>query len=266
MAILSPHWCKKFLSYLAGWLTVITWQALVAGTAYVAGTLIQGLLILNYSSYEYQRWHGTLLFYAVLAFSLFINTYLGRHLPQIESMILFFHVLGFFGILIPLVYLAPHQTAHEVFTSFLNKGNWDTTTLAFFVGLITAMDSFPGKRETSRPHTFLLIRGCVGLDAADHIGNAHCGVMLRQTLRYAEQTAEEIQNAPTVIPLSMGVSTLLNGTLGFSMLIALLFCMPSDIQGILGSDTFYPFISVYVYAVGSTAGATAMVSQSLQTT
>ena len=106
--------------------------------------MIQGLLILNYPGYDYQRWHGTLLFYAVMAFALFVNTYLGRLLPQIESIMLLFHILGFFGILIPLVYLAPHQPASEVFSTFLNLGNWDTTTLSFFVGLVTAMDSFPG--------------------------------------------------------------------------------------------------------------------------
>ena len=71
--------------------------------------------------------------------------------------------------------------------------------------------------------------------------------------------AEEIQNAPTVIPRSMGISTLLNGTLGFAMLIALLFCMPSDIQGTLNTNTLYPFMSIYAHAVGSNAGATAMV-------
>ncbi|CAD6573229.1 MAG: hypothetical protein ASARMPREDX12_005912 [Alectoria sarmentosa] len=224
VAILSPPWCKKFLSYLAGWLTVITWQAFVAGTTYVTGTLVQGLLILNYPSYDYQRWHGTLLFYAVLAFALFVNTYLGRLLPQFEPMMLLFHVMGFFGILITLVYLAPHQPAKEVFTTFLNLGDWSTTTLSFFVGLITAMNSFPG------------------LDAADHI-------------------AEEIQNAPRVIPLSIGISTLLNGSMGFAMLIALLFCMPNDIQSVMNSETYYPFMSIYTYAVGSTSGATALVDQ-----
>ena len=71
--------------------------------------------------------------------------------------------------------------------------------------------------------------------------------------------AEEIQNAPTVIPRSMGISTLLNGTLGFTMLLALLFCMPSDIQGTLNTNTLYPFMGIYAHAVGSNAGATAMV-------
>ena len=85
----------------------------------------------------------------------------------------------------------------------------------------------------------------------------HCSS--RPRLRSRTRKAEEIQNAPTVIPLSMGISTLLNGSLGFAMLLALLFCMPSDIKSILNSETYYPFMGVYTYAVGSTSGATAMV-------
>lgn len=63
-----------------------------------------------------------------------------------------------------------------------------------------------------------------------------------------------------VIPLSIGISTTLNGTLGFAMLIALMFCMPADISSTLDSDTYYPFMTIYQYAVGSSTGATAMVS------
>lgn len=127
---------------------MITWQSFVAAVTYVTGTLVQGLLILNYPNYDYQRWHGTLLFYAVLAIALLVNTCFGRFLPQIEPMMLFFHILGFFGILISLVCLAPHQPAQEVFTKFLNLGGWSTTTLSFFVGLISALSAFPGRFET----------------------------------------------------------------------------------------------------------------------
>lgn len=73
-------------------------------------------------------------------------------------------------------------------------------------------------------------------------------------------TAEEIQNAPYVMPLSIGISTMLNGILGFAMIIAILFCMPSSLPDTLEAVTFYPFMSIYTYAVGSKAGATAMVS------
>ncbi|KAF4630595.1 hypothetical protein G7Y89_g7543 [Cudoniella acicularis] len=221
VAILAPPWCKKFLSYLAGWLTVIAWQALVAGIGFVSGTMIQGLLILNYPEYIAQQWHATLLFYAVLSIALFINTYLGRVLPQIESLMLFFHIMGFCGILIPILYLAPHQDAMGVFTTFMNLGGWKTNFLSICVGLLTAMEAFPG------------------LDAADHI-------------------AEEIQDAPRVIPLSMGVSNVLNGAMGFIILLALLFCMPNDVNAVLNDITLFPFIGIFQYAVGSQAGGTAL--------
>ena len=52
---------------------------------------------------------------------------------------------------------------------------------------------------------------------------------------------------------------MLNGALGFAMLLVLLFCQPDDIQATLGSETYYPFISIYAYAVGSDSGANALV-------
>ena len=58
----------------------------------------------------------------------------------------------------------------------------------------------------------------------------------------------------------MWFSTVLNGALGLAMLLALLFCMPSDIESIVNSETYYPFMGIYTYAVGSTSGAAAMVS------
>ena len=47
------------------------------------------------------------------------------------------------------------------------------------------------------------------------------------------------------------------------MLLARLFCMPTDIDSVLSSETYYPFMEIYAYAVGSTKGATAMVSSHL---
>ena len=107
--------------------------------------MIQGLLILNYPDYIFHRWHGTLLFYAIVLVSLFINTWLARLLPKIEALVLIVHVIGFFCILIPLVYLAPHGSVQSVFATFSNEGGWSSTGLAFFIGLSTSMYSFIGK-------------------------------------------------------------------------------------------------------------------------
>ena len=106
--------------------------------------MIQGLLTLNYQSYAFERWHGTLLFYAIFVVSLFINTVLARLLPQFEISVFIVHILGFFAILIPLVYLAPHGTASDVFLNFTNGGGWSSDALSFFIGLTTSQYAFLG--------------------------------------------------------------------------------------------------------------------------
>ena len=73
--------------------------------------------------------------------------------------------------------------------------------------------------------------------------------------------AEEIQNASVIIPRSMFSSILLNGGLGFGMLIAVLFSA-GNIEQALDSPTKYPYIEIFAQAVGSYKGATGMVSQS----
>lgn len=220
VSVLAPDAYSKYLSYLTGWTSVIGWQATTCTTLYLASTMIQGLLIQNHSSYKPHPWHGCLIGYAVLAFSLFINTYLATLLPKIESAVLLLHVFGFFFVLIPLVYFGPHGDPSTVFTRFLNEGHWPTQGVSFFIGLTTSMIAF------------------VGLDAAAHM-------------------AEEIEDAAIVIPRSMIASVAINGILGFSIIIAVLFCL-GDQEAALKTPTNYPFIEIFTQAVQSKAGGSAM--------
>ena len=172
VAHLAPPSSMKFLSYITGWMTMLGWQAAVASLAYLGGTIVQGLIVLNYPSYHFQLWHGTLLFYAVMAVAVFINTFLAKHLPKIEGVIFIIHILGFFAVIIPLVYLAPHGSASDVFGLFLNEGKWSTDGLSFFVGLITSVFAFLGSSLHSprRPRTVLTCH--VGADSACHMGSS----------------------------------------------------------------------------------------------
>jgi choline transport protein len=71
--------------------------------------------------------------------------------------------------------------------------------------------------------------------------------------------AEETQNAPKIVPISIMFSVVLNGILGFSMLIASLFCL-GNLDDDIKSPTGYPFMAIFLQGTGSVAGATTMAS------
>ena len=129
---------------MAGWLTVIGWQATYATAIYLNGTYIAAMISLTHSDYVPQAWHMTLYSYATALIGLAINCVGGKLLPRFEGTILILHILGFFAILIPLTYMADHKSAKEVFTHFLNEGQWPTQGLSFFIGLIGPVFAFAG--------------------------------------------------------------------------------------------------------------------------
>lgn len=69
--------------------------------------------------------------------------------------------------------------------------------------------------------------------------------------------SEEITNAAVAVPTSIMLSVFINGSLGFGMLIAMLFCT-GDLETALGSPTGYPFLGIFLEATGSIAGTAVM--------
>jgi choline transport protein len=203
-----------------GWLCVLGWQSGTASGCFLAGTEIQGLIVLNYPNYVFQRWHGTLLSIAVVMICGIFNTLLARRLPLVEGLVLILHVLGFFAIMIPLWVFAPRSTASDVFTQFTDAGGWGSTGLACLVGIIS-------------PTVSLL-----GSDAATHM-------------------SEELKDAGKTLPKAMISTAIFNGILGFVMLITFCFCV-GNVDDVLSTPTGYPFIQVFYNATLSTGGASGM--------
>ena len=110
----------------------------------MAGTLIQGLIVLNHPSYEPTRWQGTLLTIAISGVAFFFNTWGAKQLPLLEGLILVLHIFGFFAILIPLWVLAPKNSAKEVFGSFQDGGGWGSVFTACIIGQVSPIYSFAG--------------------------------------------------------------------------------------------------------------------------
>ena len=171
VSILAPRSSQKVLSFLTGtralcqiivqakltvlgWLTVVGWQANVAASAYVAGTLIQGLIALVDPTYKSKIWHTTLLMYGTLALSVLIITVMSTVLHNIEILLLVIYILGFVGVLVPLVYLGPHANAYDIFTTFKNNGGWSSQGLSFFVGISVNAFAFLGNIFSDLTYVF----------------------------------------------------------------------------------------------------------------
>lgn len=138
---------------MLGWLTVIGWQAGFATSNFVSAALIQGLIVLTRPSYDQKPYQQMLLFWAVMAFAVFINVLTSTVLPKFEGFVLVLHILGYFAILLPLVFLGEHQDPHQVFGLWLNLGNLPTQGTSFMVGLLGPVFMF------------------VGADGAVHVGH-----------------------------------------------------------------------------------------------
>jgi choline transport protein len=146
--MLAPRNSKKLLSYVSGWLTLLGWLASFGSGAFLTGGLIQGLLMLcQPDTYIPKNWHVTLLYWAVIAFCVFINVAAGWLLPKFEGALLVLHILGFFAILIPLLVLGPQGNAKEIFTTFVNLGGWKSQGLSFCIGIMGSVFAFVGKLE-----------------------------------------------------------------------------------------------------------------------
>ena len=124
---------------------MLGWQAGAVINAYLAGSEIQGLVVLNYPNYVMESWHGTLLLIAVAAIAIFFNTFLIKKLSMIEGLILMLHVFGFFAILIPLWVTSPRKEAREVFFDFQDNGDWGSVVGACVLGVLSPVFSFIGK-------------------------------------------------------------------------------------------------------------------------
>ncbi|KAK2021376.1 amino acid transporter [Colletotrichum zoysiae] len=219
--MLAPERYKVFCSYIIGWLTMLAWIATVATQSIFAGTICQGLIVLSHEDeYEPELWQGTLFAWLVIVVAILINVLTPGALPKFEIFIIVFHIAGFITIMSILWMYSPHRSAQFVFTTSLNEGGWPTQGLSYCVGFMGNVATF------------------VGADASVHL-------------------AEEVINASWNIPRAIIGAMFINGAVGFSMMLTLLFCI-GDVSNVLDTATGYPFIQIFYDCVKSIPGAVMM--------
>jgi amino acid transporter len=219
----APPKHQKWLSYMTGWMSTLSWQAGTASGSFLTGTIIQALIAINNADYQPTdlewRWQGTLLVFAMVLVLFTANIWGAKSLPLLQNILFVVHVFGFFAVIIVLWVLAPRNTASVVFTQFYNGGGWSSIGLSLMVGQISA------------------IYGSICSDATAHM-------------------AEEVKDAGRNVPNAMFWSYVLNGFIALVFLITYLFCLTS-VQDAINDPSGFPFIYVFQQTV-STAGVNAL--------
>ncbi|RYO81007.1 hypothetical protein DL762_007356 [Monosporascus cannonballus] len=186
----------------------------------IAASQIQGMIALNKPDYTFEPWHAVFLVFAISAFNFVLNTYLVTRLPLIEAIVLVAHIFGFFAILVVLWVTGPVGDAHATFTTFNDYGGWNNFGLATLSGVAAVVLPF------------------LGADSVAHM-------------------AEEVRDASKTVPRSMIWTTLINGAMGFVMLIT--FCsVLGNLEDALASPTQQAFLYVFYNSTQSVAGASVM--------
>ncbi|KAK7423257.1 hypothetical protein QQZ08_009153 [Neonectria magnoliae] len=225
VAHLSPKSTGSVSSWFAGYITTFGWLAVAASAPFLAGTMIQGLLVLNYppDTYTFERWHGTLLYWAILIGAACVCIFCNHLLPLLEKLSMALHITLFFVIIIVMSVMSPTKnSAAFVFTTFENNSGWSSDGVAWCIGLLSSC--------------YVLI----GYDGATHL-------------------SEEMNDAATGVPRAMVGAVIVNGLLGFAFLVTLLFCM-GDVTSALSTNTGFPIIEIFYNITGSKQAASAMSS------
>ncbi|MCJ1250204.1 hypothetical protein MMC30_007430 [Trapelia coarctata] len=211
----APPQYQKILSYVTGWMSVLSWQAGTASGSFLTGTIIQALIGVNSPDYQPANWQGTLLVFAMALLVYICNVWGARELPLAQKFLVVVHVLAFLAVIIVLWAIAPHQSATAVFTEFTNGGGWSSVGLSLMIGQISA------------------IFASTCSDATAHM-------------------SEEIADAGRYVPIAMFWSFIFNGLLAILVLITYLFAL-SSIDDALADPSTFPFIYVF-QSVLPTAG------------
>jgi len=106
--------------------------------------IILAIVTANYPQYHMKMWHGTLIFYSIIAVAVLINTSFARVFSAFEAITFVVHIIGFFIVLLVLIYLAPKSNTSEVFGKFIDGGGFSSNALSAIVGAVPTMYGFNG--------------------------------------------------------------------------------------------------------------------------
>ena len=124
---------------MQGYITVIGWISGVAQAPYFIATLLQGIIVFNYPSFEVKPWQTTVLALASMVFPLIANCFAVRVLKPIQWIAGFTHIGAWVFLAVALWSGARRSTSTYVWTETYSGaayGGWPNLGVSWCVGLL----------------------------------------------------------------------------------------------------------------------------------
>jgi choline transport protein len=128
-----------------GWLTWFGWVSLLAGIANITAIILQSLISLNNPNYVPERWHVTMIIFAMLLMQGLMNMYTFWLIPWVELVAGIGHVCLFIVFVVVLVTMGPRHSARYIFLETSTSSGWSNGFVSWNLGMLTCAWSFTGK-------------------------------------------------------------------------------------------------------------------------
>ena len=124
---LAPPSQRRFITWMQGWITWFGWVSLLAGVANTTAYMLQSLIVVNNPSYVPERWHLTLIIFALVIFQGLMNVYTFWIIPWIELMAGILHILMFVIFVAVLTSLSSRHKSEWVFFNRETQSGWNNS-------------------------------------------------------------------------------------------------------------------------------------------
>jgi choline transport protein len=169
---LAPSSLKLFLTWLQGWITWTSYVSMIASAFNSNTVLLEATIQLEHPDYVNGGWHTTLIVFAGLAFSAFINIYVFRIVPWFELVAGILNICLFFIFLVVLWVISPRNSPEIFLVSNMSSG-WDNYFVACNVGALSNIFLFISKIQTEGVSLTRLTKGIQALKASSTWAKKH---------------------------------------------------------------------------------------------
>lgn len=146
-AAFAPKY-NRFFGLMQGWITTFAWICSCTSNPALISNVIISLASFNNPDYLPERWHSTLIMWALTLCPFIGNFWLPRFINILETTGAICHVVFFFASIATLAAKAEKSSVQYVFNTLTHDtSGWQNPTVAWGLGLLTVTYPLTGESD-----------------------------------------------------------------------------------------------------------------------